>query len=110
MKVGDKGLSSITDFKIKYMIECGLYSNPEELVENAVKNLLLTHPQYRVEVAIRAYENGEISLNKASHIAGLNLEEIKELLLNRGHKLRLGAKTKEEAKKEVSVIEEAKKR
>ena len=95
------------EFHMRYLIQSGLYPNQQEVVRDALRSLLLTHPHYKIEVAIEAYDDGEVSLAKAGELAGLNYEEMKEVLVQRGVKLRLGPETKDDALEEVRAIREA---
>ena len=61
----------------------------------------------KTQTVIAAYEDGEVSLAKAGELAGLSYEEMKEVLRQRGVKLRLGPETKEDALEEVRTIREA---
>ena len=100
-------LAEFPELQIKYLIESGLYANQKESVRDALRSLLLRHPEYRIEVAVRAYEAGEVSLAKAGELAGLCYEEMRELLIQRGSRLKLGPETKQDALDEVRAIREA---
>lgn len=47
------------------------------------------------------HKYGEVSLWKAADIAGMTLEEFKEILSNRGIRIEIGG-TREESKKRIS--------
>jgi len=79
----------------KDLVRLGLYRTEREAVEDGIRHLLLSHPEYRVEIAVDRYRREEVSLGKAARIAGLSLEEMKELLRDRGIPL-LGPETLEE--------------
>lgn len=94
------------DFKIKYLIQAGFYEDASEVISDAVRHLLLHHADYRVEIAVAAYVAEEISLGKAAEMTGLCLEDMKELLQDRGISLKLGPDTTAEAIAEVNALEE----
>ena len=48
-----------------------------------------------MEVALDLYKNGEVSLWKAAEMAGLCLEEFKELLASRSIRIEVGASNEE---------------
>jgi len=48
-----------------------------------------------MEVALDLYKNGEVSLWKAAEMAGLCLEEFKELLASRSIRIEVGAGNEE---------------
>ena len=79
----------------KDLVRLGLYRTEREAVEDGIRHLLLSHPEYRVAVALERYRRQEVSLGKAAQIAGLSVEEMKELLRDRGIPL-LGPETREE--------------
>jgi len=81
-----------------------LYECEEDVWRDAVRALTLLHPEYKREIAIRRYVNQEISLGKAAHLAGLALEEMKELLLGRKIEVRLGPETIEQLDRETDVL------
>lgn len=107
MKLSSIKVSESIDLQVKYLIKSGLYFTQKEVVQDALRSLFLIHPQYKIEVAIKAYEDGEVSLAKAGEMAGLNYEEMRDILVQRGIKLKLGCKNKKEAKEEVRAIKEA---
>ena len=96
---------SIYDLGLEYLLKSKVYSSKEELVEDAIRNLILTKPEYRIDIAVNAYNDDKISLGKASEIAGITQEEMKQLLLQRGIKLRLGPKSKKEIEEEIQALE-----
>ena len=49
----------------------------------------------KMEVALDLYNNGEVSLWKAAEMAGLCLEEFKELLASKSIRIEVGASNEE---------------
>ncbi|PIU92919.1 MAG: hypothetical protein COY42_16630 [Armatimonadetes bacterium CG_4_10_14_0_8_um_filter_66_14] len=88
------------------LVECKLYADEQDVWRDAVRALTWLRPECRREVAVLRYSNGEVSLGKAAHLAGLCLEEMKDLLRQRGIKLRLGPRTLAELEREVDVLRE----
>jgi predicted HTH domain antitoxin len=56
-----------------------------------------------VEIAVDRYKNEEVSLWRAADIAGMTMEEFKEILSGRGIKIEVGG-SKEESKKRISKV------
>lgn len=81
-----------------------LYEREEDVWRDAVRALTWLHPEYKREIAIRRYQNGDISLAKAGHLAGLTLEEMRAWLKRRGIPLSLGPETMEELEEETDVL------
>jgi predicted HTH domain antitoxin len=91
-------------YKVKDLVSAGLYTREEDVLRDAIRSLLWTHPEYRLELAIHTYQHSGISLSKAAHLAGLCFEEMKDLLLKRGIKIDLGPDSKEDIESEVEII------
>lgn len=66
--------------EIQDLVEIGLYEREDEVIKDGLRHLLLSHPEYKVKVAAEKYRKGKISLGKAAAIAGVSIEEMKELL------------------------------
>lgn len=77
------------------------YSSEKEVIEDALRALLEKEPELRVELAIKKFVSGKVSLNKASEIAGLSSEEFKEILKSRGIKRNASFLPKKLIKKEL---------
>ena len=77
------------------LVEAGFYKDESEVIRDGIKHLLLHHPEYKVKVAIERYKKEKISLGKAADIAGLSIEEMKELLKEQGIPLVWGEDVKE---------------
>lgn len=90
--------------RIRDFVEARLYESEEALVQDALRSLLREKPQLRVELAIYRYQTGDISLAKAANIAGVSIEQMKEILLSRGIQPRLGPETKKEALEEIATL------
>jgi predicted HTH domain antitoxin len=88
------------------LVRLGLYRNEREAVDDGIRHLLLSHPEYRVEIAVERYKLEEISLGKAAQVAGLSLEEMKELLRDRGIPLK-GPETLEEVQADAERARKA---
>jgi len=51
------------------------------------------------------YKNGDISLGRAMEIVDVDIERMKEMLMERGIKLRRGAETLEELEEELKEFQ-----
>lgn len=97
---------SIRGIKPKELVDLALYKNEQEVIEEGVRYILRSHPEYRIEIAIKRYKEEAVSLGKAADIAGISLEEMKGILKTRGVALK-GPQTREEIKKDVKRAREA---
>ncbi|MCK4613647.1 MAG: UPF0175 family protein [Thermoplasmata archaeon] len=73
-------VSKTTEMKLKALISAGIYSNEKEIIEDAIKGLFEDRKELNVQAALKLYTSGEISLAKASAIAGMNIIEFKDYL------------------------------
>ena len=90
--------------EISILLEKGYYKNKEELMDDACRSLLRNRPHLRIEVAATLYERAEISLTKAAEIAGVCIEEFKEILKDKGLSMNVPSIPKEELDKQVKFI------
>jgi len=90
--------------EINILLEKGYYKNKEELMEDACRSLLRYRPNLRIDIAATLYEKAEISLAKASEIAGVCIEEFKEILKDKGLFMKAPSIPKEDIDKQVKLI------
>ena len=77
-------LSVSVDRKVKALVNAGYYSSELELMKDAIRSLFRDNAELNVNAAIELYKEEEISLSKASEIAGMTTIEFKEVLGKRG--------------------------
>ena len=66
------------------LVSLGLYGNEQDVIDDGIRHILRSHPEYKIEIAVNKYRQEEVSLGKAASIAGISLEDMKELLRSRG--------------------------
>ena len=86
------------------LIRIGRYPGKKELIEDAIRTLLRAKPELKMDVAIELYKKSEVSLSRASEICGLNIEDFKELLKEKGIKILVPSIPNKEVDKEVERI------
>ena len=64
--------------------KAGFYASEAELIADAVRMLLAARPDVRMATACRLYEQGTLSLGKAAELAGVDVEQFKRALDERG--------------------------
>ncbi len=94
--------------EIGAVVQAGYYSNKSEVVRDAIRLLFETRSELRHASAIELYKSGEITLSRAAEIAGMNMFEFKEILKDRGIKIRTPGGSKEELEEESRSIEKHK--
>lgn len=90
--------------EINILLEKGYYKSKEELMDDACRSLLRNRPHLRIDIATTLYGRAEISLTKASEIAGVCTEEFKKILKDKGFVMEVPPIPKEELDKQVKFI------
>jgi len=91
---------TIRGIKPKELVDLALYKDEQEVIDEGVRYILRSHPEYRMEIAIKRYKEEAVSLGRAADLAGISLEEMKEVLRTRGVALK-GPESKEEIKEDA---------
>ncbi len=86
------------------LVSIGKYPSKEELLTDALRALIRAKPELKRDVAIELYKKMEISLSRAAEICGLNIEDFKELLKEKGFKIPVPDVPIKEIDKEVERI------
>jgi len=86
------------------LVRIGRYPGKKELIEDAFRTLLRAKPELKRDVAIELYKENEVSLSRASEICGLDIEDLKELLKEKGIKILVPSIPIKEIGKEVERI------
>ena len=73
-------MKTVLESGVSSLIESGMYPDKKALFDEALGVLLETKPQLKIEIALRLYRKGEISLSRAAEIAGVSIEGIKNML------------------------------
>lgn len=92
--------------EIEYLLKIGAYRTEGEVLKDALRQLLLSRPGYRIDIAVKLYTDGKISLGKAAELAGMSFDEMKDVLMQRGIKPKLGIETISEALDEIDALKE----
>lgn len=85
-------------------VRAGLFRNEHEAMREAVSTWLAVKPNLRLEVAIELFKEGEVTLNRAAEMAGLNRWRFQDLLAQRGVRMELEAGPAEELAAAASEI------
>lgn len=99
-------LPKIYKQEIGAIVEAGYYSNKSEVVRDAIRLLFETRSELRTASAVELYKEGEVTLSRAAEMAGMNMLEFKEILKDRGIKIKSPGGSKEQLEKESKKIEE----
>lgn len=88
-----------TEEEINSLIRTKSYASKDEVISDALRALLILKPELKTEIAVDLYKTGRVSLWKAADIAGMSLEEFKELLTSRSIKIEVGGSIEESLKR-----------
>ena len=91
---------AVSGIKPKELVDLALYKDEQEVIDEGLRHILRSHPEYRVEIAIKRYKEEAVSLGKAADLAGISLEEMKEVLKSRGVALK-GPESRQEIKEDA---------
>ncbi|VVB62736.1 Uncharacterised protein [uncultured archaeon] len=84
-----------TDEEINSLIRTKSYASKDEVISDALRALLVLKPGLKTEIAVDLYKTCKVSLWRAADVAGMSLEEFKELLASRSIKIEVGSRTEE---------------
>lgn len=76
--------------EVECLTESGYYSGKNDIFKDAFRALPGMKPELRFAVAINLYRKGKASLNRVAGIGGVTPQEMKEILVSRGVKIRRG--------------------
>ena len=92
--------------KAKEFVDLGLYEGERDVIEDGIRHILRSHPEYKIEIAVEKYKQEKASLGKAADIAGVSLEEMKEILKSRRVSLK-GLRSIEEIRRDAEQVRKA---
>ena len=76
--------TSIVEKQVDALIKGGYYPNRAEFVEDAIRAFFELRKEMKIAAAVELYKKEEVSISKAAELAGLNIEEMKRVLADRG--------------------------
>ena len=91
---------------IEYILDASekLGYRKEDLLRDAINMFLAANKELREKIAVELYKEGKISLGKASEIAGLSYEEMKELLVKNSITIRRGPESVKELREKAKRL------
>ena len=96
--------TTIADKEIAALIRLGFYENQEEVIADAIRNLLLNNRSLRLEVALDLFQTGEVSLGRAAEVAGLDRWQFQDILRERHIPILIEAGSAEAMDEEIAVF------
>lgn len=95
---------SFADQEITAMVRLGLYQSREEVVSDAIRNLLLNNRSLRLELALGLFKSDEASLGRAAEIAGVDRWQFQAVLHERQIPVVVEAETAEAMDEDIEFF------
>ncbi len=89
------------DWEINQLVKTQLFTDQRAVLRSALRALFQTQPTLRLQMVIRAYTAGEISLGKAALFMGVSHAEMQDILVEHGSHIHLGPLTAPELRKDA---------
>ena len=74
----------LLDKELKAILKAGGYGSEKAVVGHALEVLLAANPPLRLAMAVELYRTGEVTLERALEIGGLDVEAFKDHLAEKG--------------------------
>lgn len=85
-------------------VKSGYFDNRSELIREALREYLQKLQKHGLSVAVDLYRRGDISLGKASEIAGVGYEKMKAILAEKEIPLNRGPRSRNELEGDVKSL------
>lgn len=86
------------------LVEANIYQNEEAVIQDALRHLLRSRPDLKIQLAVYQYEKKDISLEKAANLAGVSWAQMKDIVMEYGISARLGPESIPEALEEIQSL------
>jgi predicted HTH domain antitoxin len=96
----------ILESELESLIRIGSYDSRDEVIKDAVRNLLVSRADLRLNIAIDLFRKGQLSLGQASERAGVGIIEFKDILAKRGILREVGNLSPEALEKQTKKLRE----
>ncbi len=96
--------STVLDKEINSLLKIGFYKSRDEVISDAIRNLLLNNRPLRLELAIDLYKSDDISLGRAAEIAGIDRWQFQEILNERQIPIIIAADSAESMDEDISLF------
>lgn len=90
--------------RVQDFVDAQLYNSAEEVIQDALRHLLRSRTDLRVQLAVHRYKTEDISLAKAASLAGVSWAQMRDILVEQGIQPRLGVESLEEARLEIQTL------
>ena len=92
-------LSERDKMEIDSLAASDKFTSKSDVVKTALRLMKERNPEYKIDIAVEMYRNGEVSLGRAAEIASTDRESFKQILEEKGVEREL--ESRERAKERV---------
>ena len=96
----------LLESELESLIRIGSYDSRDEVIRDAIRNLLISRSDLRLNIAIDLFKKGEVSLGQASEKAGVGIIEFKDILAKKGILREVGSLSHEALEKQTKKLRE----
>lgn len=86
------------------LVAAQLYPSEEAALQDALRHLLRSRPEARIQLAVYQYQQGQLSLARAAAFAGVSWLQMRDILRERHVPLALGPENMDDAHDEVVAV------
>jgi len=104
MTVVSVSIPEILEMEIDALIKRGYYDNKSEIFREAIRGLFANNQTLRISAVVELYQDRRISLGKAAEMAGLTIEEMKEIFASQDVIFERGPSDNEEMEEQVEQM------
>ena len=99
-------LPNIIETEIKALVRGGYFNSKDSFIEEAVKYMLSSRGDLKINAAVEMYRSKDVSLGRAAELAGQSIFEFKEILKVREIKIMVDAPSREDINRQIRQMEE----
>lgn len=92
------------DQEVEALVRTGLYKSRNEVISDAIRNLLLNNKALRLEFAIDLFLSDAVSLGRAAEIAGVDRWQFQEILNERNIPILVEAESAESMDRDIELF------
>jgi predicted HTH domain antitoxin len=85
--MSENNATTLLERELAATVRAGLFRSEAQAVREVLDTFFAAKPQYRVEAALEMWKTGEVSLERAAEIAGMNFFLFRDLMIERGIKV-----------------------
>ena len=90
--------------RVDAVISAGYYKSRSAVLKDALRSLFEIKPYLNISSSVELYKKGEVTMSKAAELAGITVIEFKDVLKDRGIKIKLPKEPVEKIDEQVIGI------